>query len=55
MRGWLKRLWKNIIYAVEKAFVEGVYTPSKILEMTISVRFAIPTELAKQIQRKLKN
>ena len=41
--------------AMEEYYLLRVYTPSKILEMMISVRFAIPTELAKQIQRKLKN
>jgi hypothetical protein len=54
MLSWQKRKWKNIIHVAEKAFVKDAYTPYGSLVMMASARFAILTELAKQIQRKLK-
>jgi hypothetical protein len=41
------RIWSNIIHVAEKSFVEGAITPSVSLVTMISVRFAIPTEVAK--------
>jgi hypothetical protein len=48
MRGWQVRLWKYIIYAVERAFAEGASTPAFRPVIMISAPFAIPTEVAKQ-------
>jgi hypothetical protein len=42
---------KNIIPAAGRAFVEGASTPSVWLGMLVSVPFAIPTEVAKQMQK----
>jgi len=54
MRHWKIRLRKIIIHAAEKAFVEGVNTPSARLETLASVHSAIPTEVAKQRKSVLK-
>jgi hypothetical protein len=43
----------NIFHAAGRPFAKGVSTPSGSLE-TISVRFAIPTELAKHVKSRLK-
>jgi hypothetical protein len=46
------RIWSNIFHVAGRAFVEGAYTPV-ISPETISVRFAIPTEITKQMKRML--
>jgi hypothetical protein len=38
------------LYVAGRAFVKVANTPSNALEKIISVRFVIPTELAKQLK-----
>jgi hypothetical protein len=44
------RIWNNIFHVAGKPFVKGAFIPSGNLEMMTSVRFAIPTELTKQMK-----
>jgi hypothetical protein len=39
---------------VERVFVEGAFIPFVSLETLASVRFAIPTNVAKHMKRRLK-
>jgi hypothetical protein len=50
MRGWLRRLPKNIIHVVGRVFVQGAYTPSVSLEIVTGVPFAMQREWAKQMK-----
>jgi hypothetical protein len=48
-------LWRYITHVVERVSVEGgASTPFVSLGMMASVRFAIPTGVAKQMKRMLK-
>jgi len=51
---WLMSLWKNIIRVAGRPFVEGACTPLVSLVATTSVRFAIPTDVAKQLKSVLR-
>jgi hypothetical protein len=55
MRSW--KIWarKFIFHVAGRALVAGVYTPSAGLETQGNVPFAIPTEVAKQMMKELKN
>jgi hypothetical protein len=44
------RLRNHIMHVAERLFVEGAFTHSVNLVTTTSVRFAIPTEITKQIE-----
>jgi hypothetical protein len=52
MMSWHQNPWR--INVVGRVFVEGVYTPSVSLVTRASVRFAILTEITKQLKRWLK-
>ena len=53
MKSVQKGVWNYIIHAAERAFVEGEFIHSVSLGTLASVRFAIPTEDAKQMKIKL--
>jgi hypothetical protein len=50
IKSWQQSLWKHIIPVAGRAFATGACIPSASLE-TVSVRFAILTEVAKQMGR----
>jgi hypothetical protein len=50
MRSWRISTWKTTIHVAEKVFVKGACTPFIMSLKTISVRFAIPTEVTKQMK-----
>jgi TPR repeat protein len=50
IRSWPLWLWMNIIHVVVKIFAKDACTPSVSLVTLASVRFAIPTEVTKQMK-----
>jgi hypothetical protein len=51
IRGWNLSQRNNIIHAVGKVFVKDAITPFVRLETLGSARFAMPTEVTKQVKR----
>jgi hypothetical protein len=50
----VKRLWNNIMFVAERAFVQVAYTPAMSLETLGHVRFVKQVMWAKLMEKELK-
>jgi hypothetical protein len=55
MRIWPLRTRKVIFHVAGRVFVKGAFTLTGNPETKAIVRFAIPTDLAKQMKKRLEN